>query len=57
MTIQNASSEDSDQCVAVQADLKLRWTHMSAGMFPDVAAYLVTHLLEYDYINCEQMPG
>ena len=35
----NVPSEDSDQMSSVnaQADLNLRWEHMSEDMFPDIA--------------------
>ena len=39
-TIENAPSEDSDQPAHAQADLNLRWAHMSEGTFSDVRAYL-----------------
>ena len=45
LDIQNAHREDSDQTAAnAQADLNLRWEHLSEGAFSDDVAHLYTIL-------------
>ena len=42
----NAPSEDSKHCANTQADLNLRWAHMSEGTFSDAAAQIIeVHML------------
>ena len=40
LAIQNALSEDSSVYTKAQAGLNLRWAHMLAGTFSDVAAHI-----------------
>ena len=47
-------NKDSDQTVDVQADLNLRWKHMSEGKFSHVAAQIfISHQAERGHRVCQ----
>ena len=42
-TFLHSDNEDSDYTADAQADLNLRWPHMSEGTFTDVTAQMCLH--------------
>ena len=44
----HANNEDSDQTANEQADLNLRWAHMSEGTFSDIWAHIVPFVSAYE---------
>ena len=47
LAIQISPNKDSDQTARTQADLNLRWAHMSEGTFSDVLAHMILSVSMY----------